>query len=541
MKKLNVIKQLNGTFLSGLSIALLIAAGCNKKLETQSSAATATQNMWKSYDDARAGLVAIYGLSRAALAENNAHWLYGDLRKGNFTSTVSGNYLDAVIKNELNKGFPQIRQLTNWRRFYAAIDACNTFIENAPKCKEDLRYSDLNNKVDVAQAHLLRAFLYFYITRIWGDVPLITAASNNGEIKQTARTPQDQVMNFCIDELRLYKDSLPTEYGGDDRSQLNYDGGYYGQGWSSWGNSFWGYYQCLGVMAQIYAWMGDYQSCLQVTTEINSNAAAARTDYVSAGNARAYLAGANSIFYSNGVKGSLCYQLISFPYNMASRESGPSGVGHIESLTLADPYIPRSAPDLYISRDTIAKWFYTIDDYRHPYQPEFNNYENIYFTNYYGTIPIFGKFKNIAPGANTFTIFGSCIPLYRFEDNRLLMAEAQYALGDFSGAYGSLNSVRGARNAPGYWTATKNQYTGFSLPPTEQSMEGGLLYNIFRERRIELAGEGTWWYDQVRYNRLVRDNPEFNRLLDEGGIYWPIDQEIISKNPLIEQNAYWKR
>jgi len=517
--------------------------GCNKKLDTQSYSAAATTNMWKSYDDARTGLVAIYGLSRAALAENNAHWMYGDLRKGDFTATIKGNYLDAIIKNELNKGFPQIKQLTNWRRFYAAIDACNTFIENAENCKQDLRYSDLNCTVDIAQAHMLRSFLYFYMVRIWGDVPLLTAASKNGETKQVARSPQDQVMDFCIGELRLYKDSLPTEYGGDDKSRLNYDGSYYGQSWSTWGNAFWGYYQSLGLLAQMYAWIGDYQSCLNVTTEINSNAGAARTGYVSAGNARAYLAGSGnaSIFYSNGIKGSLCYQMMSFPYNMANRESGPSGVGHLESLTLADPYIPRAQPDLFVPRDTIATWFYSVDDYRHPYQSEFNNYENIYFSNYYGTIPIFGKFKTIAPGANTFTIFGSCIPLYRFEDNRLLMAEAQFVLGMERDAYTTLNSVRGARNAPGYWDATTNQYTGFSLPATVESMAGGLLYNIFRERRIELAGEGGWWYDQVRYNRLVRNNPEFNKLLDEGGIYWPIDQDIITKNPLIEQNSYWSR
>ncbi|MBZ4191038.1 RagB/SusD family nutrient uptake outer membrane protein [Niabella beijingensis] len=521
---------------------LLVALGCNKKLDTQSSSAQSSEVMWKSYDDARNGLVAIYGLSRAALAENNAHWMYGDLRKGDFVATSSGNYLDAIIKNELNKGFPQIKQLTNWRRFYAAVDACNTFIENAESCKQDLRYSDLNCTVDVAQAHMLRSFLYFYMVRIWGDVPLITAASKNGETNQVARTPQDQVMDFCINELRLYRDSLPTEYGGDDKSKLNYDGSYYGQSWSSWGNAFWGYYQCLGLLAHMYAWKGDYQSCLAVTTEINSNPAAARTGYVSSSNARAYLAGRNSIFYSNGVKGSLCYQIISFPYNMANRESGPSGVGHLESLTLASPYVVRAKPDIYVPRDTIARWFYYNGDFRHPYQPEFSNYEDIYFTNYYGTIPIFAKFKNIATGSNTFSIFGSAIPIFRFEDNRLLMAEAQLMLGQFADAYKTLNSVREIRNTPGYWEDTNSQTRpGYKLKPTEASMEGGLLYNIFRERRIELAGEGGWWYDQVRYNRIARNNPAFNKLIDEGGIYWPIDEEIISKNPLIEQNSYWKR
>lgn len=165
------IKYSKYTTLFLASVFLLLAFGCNKKLDTASSSVVAATNMWQTYDDARNGLVGLYGLSRAALADNNAHWMYGDLRKGDFVATSSGNYLDAIIKNELNKGFPQIKELTNWRKFYAAIDACNTFIENVERCKVDLRYSDMNAKVDVAQAHMLRSFLYFYMVRIWGDVP----------------------------------------------------------------------------------------------------------------------------------------------------------------------------------------------------------------------------------------------------------------------------------------------------------------------------------------------------------------------------------
>ncbi|WP_300599408.1 RagB/SusD family nutrient uptake outer membrane protein [Niabella sp.] len=535
-------KNLKQTILLLFGLILLVTFGCNKKLDTTVSSTEASTNMWQSYDDARNGLVAIYGLSRAALADNNGHWLYGDLRKGDFVATSSGNYLDAIIKNELNKGFPQIKKLTNWRRFYAAIDACNTFIENAQRCKADLRYSDLNCTVDIAQAHMLRSFLYFYMVRIWGDVPLITKATKNGETIQVARAPQEQVMDYCIRELRQYKDSLPTEYGGDDKSKLNYDGNYYGQAWSSWGNAFWGYYQCLGLLAQMYAWTGDYAAVLTATTEIFNNATAARTGLISYSNSRGYLAGRNSIFYSNGVKGNLCYQMISFPYNMTNRESGPSGVGHIESLTLASPYMVRAKPDIYVPRDTIARWFHYFGDVRHPYQSEFGNYEEIYFSNYFGSIPVFTKFKNIETGSSNFPIFGSCIPIFRWEDNLLLMAEANYALGDMRAAFDRLNDVREPRNSPGFFYGRISAVRpGFTLQPTEASMEGGILYNIFRERRVELAGEGSWWYDQIRYNRLARNNAEFNKLLDEGGIYWPIDQDIIDKNPLIEQNSYWKR
>ena len=73
-------------------------------------------------------------------------------------------------------------------------------------------------------------------------------------------------------------------------------------------------------------------------------------------------------------------------------------------------------------------------------------------------------------------------------------------------------------------------------------MEPGInvLDEVFAERRRELMGEGWRWYDLVRYNRLKRNDSEFNKLLDQGGIYWPIAQDVLTRNPQLVQNAYWR-
>ncbi|HRB80221.1 MAG TPA: RagB/SusD family nutrient uptake outer membrane protein, partial [Niabella sp.] len=66
-----------------------------------------------------------------------------------------------------------------------------------------------------------------------------------------------------------------------------------------------------------------------------------------------------------------------------------------------------------------------------------------------------------------------------------------------------------------------------------------IIKEIFAERRRELVGEGWHWYDQIRQNRILRNDPSFNTLLDQDGIYWPIAQEVLNRNPLIVQNTYW--
>ena len=120
---------------------VFIAGSCNKQLEVDSSRQANDEGHWTKYEDARSGLISLYGLFRAAVADNNAHWLWGELRSGDFRSVFRPD-LKAVIEGNLNASFPAIQNITNWRRFYAVINACNLFIERADGCLEDKRYTE---------------------------------------------------------------------------------------------------------------------------------------------------------------------------------------------------------------------------------------------------------------------------------------------------------------------------------------------------------------------------------------------------------------
>jgi hypothetical protein len=53
-------------------------------------------------------------------------------------------------------------------------------------------------------------------------------------------------------------------------------------------------------------------------------------------------------------------------------------------------------------------------------------------------------------------------------------------------------------------------------------------------------GEGWRWFDLIRYNKIKQNDPAFMQLIANGGIYWPVADEIITQNPLIKQNPYWQ-
>ena len=62
-----------------------VMVSCNKMLDIDSTRLVSEENMWLKLEDTRGALMGIYGLTKAALNDNNAHWIYGDVRSGEFS------------------------------------------------------------------------------------------------------------------------------------------------------------------------------------------------------------------------------------------------------------------------------------------------------------------------------------------------------------------------------------------------------------------------------------------------------------------------
>lgn len=60
---------------------------------------------------------------------------------------------------------------TSWTGYYGALNNINFLLSVA----DDLSFSNENDRDKLkAEALFLRATYYFYMARIWGDVPLLT-------------------------------------------------------------------------------------------------------------------------------------------------------------------------------------------------------------------------------------------------------------------------------------------------------------------------------------------------------------------------------
>ncbi len=152
-----------------------------------------------------------------------------------------------------------------------------------------------------------------------------------------------------------------------------------------------------------------------------------------------------------------------------------------------------------MSKDSLFSIFDDLTDTRFGINASANDK---YYTNYINDlnaeIPLFTKIKVVQDGKgedSDYAVFGSSIIFSRLEEITLLRAEALAALNRGTEAIADYNTVRSNRGLPlrtfKYFEADCHK----------------LLAAIFDERRKELMGEGWRWFDLIRRERLLNDNP----------------------------------
>jgi hypothetical protein len=501
-----------------MAIATLVS--CNDFLDVESFHNASESEQWNTLEDTRGALSGIYGLMRAALAENDSHWLYGDLRMGDFTVT-SRRDLECVKNNDLLYPLPLLEALSDWNRFYRVINAASVFIERAPQVvTNDKSYSEQNLIYDVAQARALRAFAYFYMVRLWGDVPLITQSYDNGSFPDVERSDATATLNYVKNELMDVVDDLPVLYGTSGNL-------YYRNNSSYWRGVLFNKVSVFVLLAHIAAWeerYSDADAFAKAAIEIRTQQGAQYVTVTDLTASNGYFSSGNSTWAPS--------RLLAFPFLNGQSESTQSG--HIENLTLAYPLTARSKPDIYISKDSLLAIFGLTGDLRFGIDKDNSyGYYSTYVNEPNSDKPLFSKIKVVRDGAaanNNYGIFGSAIVFSRLEELTLLRAEALVAQNKHEEALIQYNTIRLSRNL-----SVASYKLDFKNDPVK------LLRAIFEERRKELIGEGWQWYDMIRRERLLPgDNPTMRTLIQNGGIYLPVSQSVLRNNPKIKQNKYWE-
>jgi starch-binding outer membrane protein, SusD/RagB family len=147
---------------------------------------------------------------------DKAIWSYGDLMSGNMITydpqVTSFRTFDVTGDNT--------RVMEGWRSLFNVIAHSNGIINDLPKKATGVTPAQVARCV--GEARFMRALAYFYLIRLWGPVPII---ENNSEKIYSAQIPRnnvEDVYKLIIKDLEYAEINCPAKsaYGGIEKARV---------------------------------------------------------------------------------------------------------------------------------------------------------------------------------------------------------------------------------------------------------------------------------------------------------------------------------
>ena len=415
-----------------ISIVLSAAiTGCNKYLnEPLPAGVISEENAYISDNSVSAVVTGNFlnlsggGLFGGSSSANLAYvtGLYMDELKNLGSSSNTTNiafYTDAI----------QFSNTLHWTDLYTKVFKVNSTLEGINSTGAALYYKNQW----LGESYFIRAFLYFYLTNLYGDVPLALTsdyATNN----TLSRAPQSQVYQQIIADLRQAQGLLNSGYTD-------------GYGASTSHRVRPNRYAASALLAKTYLYTQKWDSA-----EVQADSVIGNSTYLLTAINQVFGAGSSETIWSLALPSSSSqgYQYGFYNNGMPSPIQSPNSPTTYNVLVCMDT--------------ALINAFEPGDNRR---------------TTWVRTVPVFGANPAITyyfPNKYTASAASSENEIIlRLAEIYLIRAEARAHLNNISGAQADLNTVR----------------TRAGLPNTTATDAAGLLNAISRERRVELFTENA--------------------------------------------------
>lgn len=474
------------------SLALLALLGCDGLLEETPESFLAPENFYRTAADIDAALFAAYQpLVTGENAFGKNLWVTLD---GGSDEAISNPVVPSAVVQAFGRmdyTADQGRINSFWPELYRTITRANIVIERAPGVQAT---ADRKAQL-VAEAKFLRAFSYFYLVRLFGDVPLVTSVEDAAR-EDMARTPKEEVYKLILQDAQAAAQGLPAKWDAANVGRAT-------QG------------AALTLLANVHLTRQEWQqAATNAKRVIDLGIYRLNPDYLKAFSPAA----------RNGPEDVFSLQ--------TRDEPGAAGARWVDMYYPREVGAGRCGGWAWIVPNPWQVASYAPGDYRREvtYETNFLNCT----TNRVVTVdkPHVHKFRpsnlvNITAGDTN-------IPIFRYAEVLLIYAEALNELGQSAEAVTYLNMVRErARNANGTRRTEPAAYSG----PTGRD---AVREAIFQERRWELAHEAKRWFDLVRRGeayfmaQLRANDPQ--AVPTPHKMLLPIPQGELERNTALVQN-----
>ncbi len=469
------------TLLTYMLLVVLGLTACKKALELNPITEYANANFWKETTQATAALNGAYTLLQAAMGPEGV--FYGEARADNVAQNLTSLNTESLnlLTNNVN---PSLR-ITNWSQLYAVVNQANLIIQNVRVMNQSGLYANKTAEYNqtLGQAYALRALCYFNMTRIWGELPIVTKplkdATENYYVEKSDTAKVYARIELDLDSATVL---LPTSYAPSQTTKALLTAG-----------------AVNAIYTDLYMWRHQYEKALTASQKIISN-----TSNYSLTSLTDATALENTSYARQFTHGFSTESIFEIDFNFAERGARSfyiqvyGDIGFQPAFQVSVPLMTKFSPSdkratiSYNERRDITKFFdktnfvrSTMDD------------------------------KNII--------------MYRLSDILLLRAEALNQLNRPGDAITIVNQMKVRAGETGLLPTDYNNLTKSQVEDI-----------ILNERSKELCFEGKRWFDLVRTGKAISVMQPINGLNNVDNYVWPISLNEIRLNPLLKQNAYYQ-
>ena len=226
---------------------VVITPACSEWLEILPPSGLVQDEYWKTKEDVQAVLMGAY--QEFARLDRDL-FLYGEIRADMLKRDAN---TAAAQRNVMDGNLYPDNPMSDWSNFYSIINYCNFVLKYAPIVREiDNTFTEYQMKGYEAEAIFLRSLTYFYLVRIWRDVPLVLEPTESDAVELfPQKSNGEEVLAKVKEDLKLARLFVTGDYGTPEKNK---------------GRATRGAINAL--MAEISLWNFQYQECIVFVEEV---------------------------------------------------------------------------------------------------------------------------------------------------------------------------------------------------------------------------------------------------------------------------------
>lgn len=205
---------------------------------------------WETKEDVKATLMGAY---KTFANLDSRLFYFGELRADMLKEDRNLGY---SLRNIMESNIQPSNYLTNWQDFYSVINYCNTVLKYSPQVKKtDDTFTDYQFRAYRAEAVFLRSLAYFYLVRVYKDVPFVLKPYDSDDQNFfPSKTKSGVILDSLETQLNRVRNYIPETYETRDLTK---------------GRATRGAVNAL--LADIALWKFDYEACINYVENIQQS------------------------------------------------------------------------------------------------------------------------------------------------------------------------------------------------------------------------------------------------------------------------------